>query len=147
MCQALLDKECTGLLQHRDFENECCQRRACQRIEEQQQIQDQRLQLTLLQAQKQQYIEFMAEWREAMTEPSPINPSQTHTLHADNQPLPQVAWEAPQDETHHSGNHISDSSQRQKALKLRQAANNLAENFKILDNLDNGQTPSISTIR
>ena len=65
--------------------------RLCRRIEKQQQRQ-QKQQEDLMQAQKQQYIDFMIEMRQQQSGPDPTSPSQAHINCANEEcPLP-LSW-------------------------------------------------------
>ena len=65
--------------------------RLCRRIEKQQQL-HQKQQEDLVQAQKQQYIEFMTEMRQQKSGPDPTSPSQAQTRCTNGECLLPLSW-------------------------------------------------------
>ena len=69
--------------------------RACERIEHQQQLQyelQQSRKSDLLRAQRQQYINFMAEWRHMMSDLNPTRPDPIHDKPTIIQQSPPLLW-------------------------------------------------------
>lgn len=91
--------------------------RLCRRIEKQQQLQ-QKQQEDLVQAQKQQYIEFMTEMRQQKSGPDPTSPSQAQNRCTNGECSLPLSWTG--SDTHDDHQQLPQQVQQQ-ALQVRKA--------------------------